>query len=63
MTPLDFNILMGIGFGGQKLELIPGVHTRLDEVRKWLGVFPKDVVIMAEWFYDTYASKIGFSDD
>ena len=62
-TPLDFSLLTGIDFSDQKLELILDIHTKLDEVREWLGAVPKDVVVTVKWFHDIFASKTGFSDD
>ena len=63
MTPLDFSLLTGIKFGGRKLELILGIHRRLDEVREWLGVIPEDVLVMAKWFHDIFTKKDCFSNN
>ena len=63
IIPLDFNLLIEIGIGGQKIELITDIHTTLDEAIEWLGVVPKDVVVTAKWFHDTFADKTSFSDN
>ena len=48
MMPLDFSLLTGISFGGQKLKLISDIYTRLDDVGEWVGVVFEDVSVTAK---------------
>ena len=63
ITPLDFSLLTGISFGGWKLELIPNIHRRFDDVSQWLGTALDNVVVTAKWFHGTFADHTVFSDD